>query len=491
MEAQPRNYIYSVLFLVALVVIILEGLRLVNDMASDDLNLKKVNSYSVEKKDSLSKKQSFSAMIDTLFPAPGKPKSDVSLLEERSSTETKDVVDDNKPEIDNKSEINNQPEIDNQLGIVKFNDYSENRDGLRLFFEKLLNIETLNRPVRIAFFGDSFIEGDILSSDLRRLFQENFGGGGVGMMPVTSQVSGFRKTVVHQFSAWNTYSFNNYSDKSALGICGSVSTPNNNAWVYYQGVKKDRLNSWNRVSVFYALPDNNTRIFYKKNKGASVYANLPKSENIGRVDIKGGCANIQISFPPVNNLYVYGVSLEDSTGVILDNYSIRSFSGTGLLHIPQKKLSQFNSLLQYDLIILGYGLNVAEAKRTDYKTYETEMVKTVNHLKESFPNTSILLVGVPDRSYKENGDYETMPGVLAMIEHQKNICKKSGIVFWNLFEAMGGKNSMPLFVNSNPPKANKDYTHLTFAGGEYLGNLLYETFMYEKEAYEKKFSMVK
>ena len=472
METQPKNYIYSVLCLVALVVVILEGLRLANVAASDEVDLIYEDELSVERKDSLSQKQGFSAMIDTLFPAPQKQKSNISLPEEHSSHATKE-------------------EDDNQLGIVKFNDYSENKDGLRLFFEKLLGIGTSKRQVRIAFFGDSFIEGDILSSDLRRLFQENFGGRGVGMMPVTSQVNGFRKTVVHQFSAWNTYSFNNYSDKSALGICGSVSTPNNSAWVYYQGIKKERLDSCNRVSVFYALPDKDTRIFYKRNKGTSVYANLQKTENVGRVDINGNCGNIQISFPPVKSLHVYGVSLEDSTGVILDNYSIRSFSGTGLQQLSQKKLSQFNSLLQYDLIILGFGLNVVEAKRTEYNMYESEMIKTVNYLKASFPDASMLLVGVPDRSYRENGDCETMPGVLAMIEHQKNICKKSGIVFWNLFEAMGGKNSMPHFVNSNPAKANKDYTHLTFAGGEYLGNLLYETFMYEKEAYEKKISMVK
>ena len=471
MEAQPKNYILSVFLLVALVVVILVGLKFA-DSTTGELNLKSMNLFSQVEKDSSKQKGSLSTVDDpSLLPPPGsRKKEDMPSSEEQVSHGTQYINEGNR------------------LGVVRFNDYSEDGNGLHSFFEKLHSIKSLHRPVRIAFFGDSFIEGDIFSGDLRLLFQENFGGKGVGMMPVTSQVNGFRNTVIHQFSAWDTYSFNNCPDKSLLGISGSEFTPQKNAWVYYQGVNKDCLDSWSRVSVFYTLPGNDTRIFYKRNKGVSVYASLPKAENVGRVNIDGNCSNIQISFPPLNNLHVYGVSLEDTTGVLLDNYSIRGFSGTGLQSFSREKLSQFNDLLHYDLIILGYGLNVTEAKRTDYETYETEMIKTINYLKASFPDASILSIGVPDRSYKENGDYKTMPGILSMIEHQKDMCKKTGIVFWNLFEAMGGENSMPLFVNSNPSKANKDYTHLTFAGGEYLGNLLYETFMYEKEAYEKKSS---
>ena len=477
MGAQPKNYILSVLIVVFLVVLILTGLKYTED-ATGNTNLKPVNIISQVERETPTENNNLIAKSQDAL--------NISLVQEEEKlppprAHAPQNAEEQPVTISSDSLIYN-----NELGIVRFCDYSANKNGLHSFFSNLQKVNTLNRPVRIAFFGDSFIEGDILSGDLRRLFQENFGGKGVGMMPITSIVSGFRRTVIHQFSAWNTCSFNN-SNKSKLGINGCVYTPNNNAWVYYQGVNKNLLNTFQKVSVFYSLPDNDTRIFYKKDKGTSVYAKLPKNKNIGRVDIHGSCNNIQISFPPVNNLCVYGVSLEDTTGVMVDNYSIRGFSGTGLQYLPQERLSQFCDLLQYDLIILGYGLNVTEAKRTNYQGYENEMIKMVNHLKSSFPNTSVLLVGVPDRSQKINGSYETMPGILAMVEHQKNICQKTGIVFWNLFEAMGGKNSMPLFVNSKPPKANKDYTHLTFAGGEYLGNLFYETFMYEKAIYERQF----
>ena len=468
MKMQPKNYLCSGLFLILLVTIIFLGLTFVPTPIGN-VFLKSIDFLSDLRGDTTENSQNIIVYKDSVK---------INALDvEMSSVSTSSV----KETIQYDSFGAN----DSELGLVRFEDFSENKNGLGSFFEKLLNIKSLGRPVRIAYIGDSIIEGDILSGDLRRKFHKNFGGRGVGMMPVTSQVSNFRKTVIHQFNSWNTHKFNNYN-KSKLGLGGIVCTPNKNAWVYYQGVKREYLDSCERVSIFYSLPNTDTRVYYKKNKGTSYYTTLPKAEHVGRIDIDGKCGDIQISFPELNQLHVYGVSLEDTTGVIVDNYSIRGFSGTGLQNLSPDKLSQFNNLLKYDLIILGFGLNVTETQRVDYKAYEAEMVKTIKFLQTSFPSTSFLLIGVPDRSYKNKDNYETMPGVMAMVEHQKRICENSGIVFWNLYEAMGGKNSMPLFVNSNPPKASKDYTHLTFEGGEYLGSLLYETFMYEKDVYEKK-----
>lgn len=55
-------------------------------------------------------------------------------------------------------------------------DYSVGHIGLKRFFTALKNRETMNRPVRVAFLGDSFIEGDIVVADLRSALQKEFGG---------------------------------------------------------------------------------------------------------------------------------------------------------------------------------------------------------------------------------------------------------------------------------------------------------------------------
>ena len=60
---------------------------------------------------------------------------------------------------------------------VPIEDYSDS-GRIRAFCDTLLNAR---RPVRIAFLGDSFVEGDILTADLREQLQTAFGerpGGG-------------------------------------------------------------------------------------------------------------------------------------------------------------------------------------------------------------------------------------------------------------------------------------------------------------------------
>ena len=70
---------------------------------------------------------------------------------------------------------------------------------LTAFYEKL---QKGDAPVRIAVMGDSFVEGDILSSDLREKLQLRFGGSGAGFAPMASPLTGFRRTIKTQSKGW-------------------------------------------------------------------------------------------------------------------------------------------------------------------------------------------------------------------------------------------------------------------------------------------------
>lgn len=71
------------------------------------------------------------------------------------------------------------------------------KPSLGNFVKKLHELKSgKKRKVRIAYFGDSMIGGNLLTQTLRKLLQQEFGGNGVGFVPITSQVSGFRQTAV-------------------------------------------------------------------------------------------------------------------------------------------------------------------------------------------------------------------------------------------------------------------------------------------------------
>ena len=60
-------------------------------------------------------------------------------------------------------------------GLVCIEDYADaNQRGMLPFYQALAQRKQLNRPVRIAYFGDSFIEVDILTGALRTLLPVSY-----------------------------------------------------------------------------------------------------------------------------------------------------------------------------------------------------------------------------------------------------------------------------------------------------------------------------
>ena len=79
-----------------------------------------------------------------------------------------------------------------------------------------------------------------------------------------------------------------------------------------------------------------------------------------------------------------------------------------------------------------------------------------------------------------------MPSIPMLVNGQRKLAQETEIVFYDLFTAMGGENSMVDLVNATPAMANGDYTHLKFNGGKKIANILMGTINYEYEKYVRK-----
>lgn len=376
--------------------------------------------------------------------------------------------------------------------IVEFG--NDSLGGLIRFFMALEQRKTQGKTVRIAYFGDSMIEGDLISQDLRELMQDTFGGTGVGFMPITSIVAGFRTSVSHSFS--KNWTDHNLLEKDNGGhgpgitghtfippYAGSVdSTGEGAAWVSYTAAsKRKHLDKFCNVRMFYSAPEgthyvnmNQTR--YKLENG-SVQELLVKPST--------PCQRVQASFSSSSPLDVYGFSLDSDSGVYVDNFSYRGNSGLTLTKMPYRVLSGLNKHLDYDLIILQYGPNVVNSKLKSYDWYEKGMITVVEHLKNAFPTASILIISTGDKGYRKNGTMGTDPAVPILIDAQRRTAEKTGSAFWNLFEAMGGEGSMIKWVQGDTVYANKDYTHFNHRGAKRIGQMLHNKLMSEYKLYKK------
>ena len=377
-------------------------------------------------------------------------------------------------------------------GMVPIEDF---RDSLGLdremdrFYEALRSVG--KRPVRIAYFGDSFIEGDILTAAIRDLLQSRFGGRGVGFVDIQSKTAGFRTTVLSGSRGWTEYSAVNSRgfNPKLQGINCRYYIPSPGAVVDMRGqnrVYEGHLDTVQVATLFFS-PGQGLSMNCSVNGGdyrplyeapADSVADVPQSRSV-----KGKIGHIDIKV--AGNGRFYGLALEDRTGIVLDNFSMRGSIGWHLGQIPVDVLKQFAKLRNYDLIIMHFGLNMATPTTHNYSGFCERFKTGINHFREAYPDASLLIMSISNRDARaDNGTLQTMKGVEALVEAQREMAREEGVAFWNLQQGMGGSGSMVRLQKEG--KASRDYTHINFKGGEDIGKTFYDVLMNGKMNYDRR-----
>ncbi len=372
--------------------------------------------------------------------------------------------------------------------------------------------------IRIAYYGDSIIEGDLITGKLRHSLQTTYGGSGIGFMPITSIVSGFRHTIKHSFSKnWEAVSFMTSGKPNlGLGVSGFVFIPRNyyvveksieptldtlgvdttavvteskpkksnkkyyvntSSWVKYEASNiPGGCAQFERIRLFYSNASDSSYVNCSLDGQTAQRYNLRSGTGLQVLDLSGSnpVKTVYLEFNPLDPIHVYGVSLDQNSGLFVDSFTIRGYSGMYFGRIPQAILSGFQQALDYDLVILHYGENVSNPKIRDYGFYKRGMMKTIAHIRSAMPGVPILLISAHDRSLKIDGEYQTSPDIPSLINAQAETAREADCGFWNLFEVMGGLNSMITYVKHSPPWASPDYTHFNRTGADHIGSLLYK-----------------
>lgn len=337
------------------------------------------------------------------------------------------------------------------------------------------------KKVRIAYWGDSMIEGDLITQTLRRRLQKKYGGRGVGFVPFVSISAGFRRTVIHTYGGpWKYYSLvkNAKTKKAPFGLSGEYmmqgsDTTGQKIWARYQAPKDQK--SWTRVKVFYGKGNGKALAWVKLNKGKEVKVKLNDTAALNTlVFADSAIRDFHIRFDSAYSTVLFGVSLESEDGAQVDNLNLRGNSGMAMTRVGNAVFRGFDKELEPDLIVLQFGSNVINASTLDYRWYEKAMLQVIRHYQASFPEVPILIVGVADKSFKKEDEMVSDPSVQRVLKLQYKLALKTGVSFWSLYSAMGGDGSMVAWADGEQPLANKDYTHLNHRGAEKVGNLLYD-----------------
>lgn len=358
-----------------------------------------------------------------------------------------------------------------------------NKIVIENFVKKLIELKkTKKGKIRIAYLGDSMIEGDLVSQTLRKLLQNFFGGNGVGFVPITSPVAGFRASVKHTFSSkWKQNNFRNRISAQPLYLSGKSFFSQGYNWV--EATDNTYINKTIPLEKYLLCG-------YKANPGRvavnSIYTIIKPTTSFNRIELDKSYNNkirLEISDP---SLPLYGISFETENGIVVDNFSYRGSGGFEFVNIDSSFLKTVAKTQPYDLIIMQYGVNVLNhPNNNNFNWYYKAMLTSINNLKKCF-NTDFVLISSADKSFRYSDGTHTAIGMDSLIATQEKISFETGMAFFNTYNSMGGYNSMVDWVNRNPRLAAKDYTHLNAKGAEILGNGIFESIMYEYYKAEKK-----
>ena len=338
------------------------------------------------------------------------------------------------------------------------------------------------QKIRIAWLGDSMIEGDLLTQTFRKRMQQFFGGFGVGFIPATSVTAGFRSTATHKWKGdWKEESFKSTSLTAPLFLSGHTFFTADGELIIKDGTIKDTLQPLLKSLI----------CGYAAGTVAVTVNGQPKQYQAGKLInrlLLDSSTSHTIDITIQNDkLPVYGISMEPQSGVVVDNFSFRGITGLELGKLDTGFLQAVQTESPYDLVVLEYGANLMfRPDEMDYTWYQKHIVQVVKKLRKAMPNTEFLIISTADRAFPYDGTWKTAVGIDNLVKIQAELAYDNNIAFYNMYSNMGGAGTIVSWADTTPSLANKDYIHPNQRGAEILGNMVFDAFMSDMRKVAKK-----
>ncbi|ANO49031.1 hypothetical protein B0A78_11690 [Flavobacterium columnare NBRC 100251 = ATCC 23463] len=335
--------------------------------------------------------------------------------------------------------------------------------------------------IRIAWFGDSQIEGDLMTQDIREMLQNYFNKKkGVGFVPINSISADFRQTAHSKTSGiFQTFNFKQNPEKNVF-LSGYSFLSSDLDITLQNKVKKDSTQILEKWLLFGKGND----ISITQN---GIQTNYPARENFNRVLLDKSTSNSIHFKAKFSNTPIYGVSFEPENGIVLDNFSFRGITGVELDKISIELLQKLNQENYYDLVVFQYGVNLMfRANDLNYDYYYQKMSPIIKKFKKEMPKTDFLIFSCSDRAFKYDNEWKTAIGIDSLIKVQARLSYDNKVPFYNLFNSMGGKGIMKKWVDTIPAMASKDYIHFNRRGSKIVAQTIFKSIQKEFDKVKDK-----
>lgn len=331
---------------------------------------------------------------------------------------------------------------------------------------------------RILHYGDSPTTADLITADVRALFQKEFGDAGHGFVLIAKP--------------WAWYGHRGVSVKGS----GWKIEPANTAEL------RDGQYGLGAVS-FRGGPGANSRIALNDNGHTAVevawlsqpdggsFQVLADGQPLGTVDTASPSATPSFQTFPVpagfkevaisqvtGRVRLYGMRLlKDQPGVEYDSMGVNGAAITILArNVGEEHWAEQLRHVKPHLVVINYGTNESVYAKYVDTAFELELVRAVKRVRNAVPEAAILIMSPMDRGQRmPSGEIGTVPPLSRLVALEQRVAAEHKCAFFNTFEAMGGPGTMGRWYLAEPRMVGADLIHPMPSGAKIVGNLLYKS----------------
>ena len=340
---------------------------------------------------------------------------------------------------------------------VSVDSTTDSRIFLQAFYASLADAGT--KKIRVMHYGDSQIEEDRMTMQIRSTLQARYGGRGIGLMPLAQTIP-------------------TLTEKQQLFMSGRYVSPAQGPRRYFvYGYKRDQRSD-GLYGVMGQMAEMNDSLVSGSEQMMAVCTPQDKQARYTRWQvfadstIRATLSGDTVRLSGKGN--VYGLSQESETGIIVDNIPMRGCLGTVFTKIDSSQLADFYREQNVRLIILQFGGNAIPSNQNPgtIQSIVRGLREQVRFLQACAPQASFLFIGPSDMLTQTDGEWHTYPMVPYMDKLLRKMALEENIAYFSLYRWMGGAGGMMRWQEIG--LAGSDGIHFTRAGARKAGNAVAE-----------------
>lgn len=348
-------------------------------------------------------------------------------------------------------------------------------------------------PFSIVHIGDSHLQADISTAQLRNLLQYDFGNAGRGLI-TPLKITGTNQPVDFAFTStnsWTAAKLMNSKWPHTMGFTGvSISPTKRSSNFTVSTSEREDYNPFSTMVVFHGGQFYVTGV--TDSEGNSLPFVATPSKDYTYIQLTDEVTSVQVFFDSAGDLTLYGVSLQSNrpgifyhvignNGAAYSTYNRIGTEGAGV------------APLHPDLVIISLGTNEAFG-RVDASSLTREIDCLIANIRAANPNAQFLLVTpmecqksvVTTKKVKKKRkgrrrsrtttrkvrSYTVNPNIAKVREIIMDYGEKNHIAVYDWYTVAGGSGASTKWINEG--LFGHDRIHHTHKGYSLTGELLYE-----------------